>query len=100
MNLWNAHTFNLGSQGNIYTQTVIKLINGSCKLLVAALSRKVSCFDLSMTHSARPCGCVVRKDMFSYQLVIVLPPHKNVFQYKDIYEILWKPVSLGDLIEF
>ena len=72
MNLWNAHTFNLGSQGNIYTQTVIKLINGSCKLLVAALSRKVSCFDLSMTHSARPCGCVVRKDLFSYQLVIFL----------------------------
>jgi len=59
MNLSNAHTFNLTSQGSIYTHTVIQLIDGSSKLLVATLNRKVFCFDLSMTHMARPCGCVV-----------------------------------------
>ncbi len=60
MDLSDAHTFSLSSQGSVYTQTVIQLVDGSSKLIVATLNRKVFCFDLSMTHCARPCGCVVR----------------------------------------
>jgi hypothetical protein len=59
MDLSDAHTFSLSSQGSVYTQTVIQLVDGSSKLIVATLNRKVFCFDLSMTHCARPCGCVV-----------------------------------------
>ena len=42
MDLVNAHTFNLESQGSVYTQTVIKLVDGSNKLLVATLNRKIN----------------------------------------------------------
>ena len=55
----DAHTFSLPYQGSIYTQTTICLIDGTCKLIVAAINRKVFCFELSMSHCALPCGCVV-----------------------------------------
>jgi len=59
MILNNAHKFQLRCQGSVYTHTIINLVDGSSKLLVATLNRELFCFDLSMTHMARPCGCVV-----------------------------------------
>lgn len=43
--LENAHYFSLPSQGNIYTFAPLRLVNGSNKLLVAALKREVFCFE-------------------------------------------------------
>lgn len=43
--LESAHYFSLPSQGNIYTFAPLQLINGSNKLLVAALKREVFCFE-------------------------------------------------------
>lgn len=43
--LESAHYFSLPSQGNIYTFTPLRLVNGSNKLLVAALKREVFCFE-------------------------------------------------------
>jgi len=59
MFLYDAHKFQLRCQGSVYTHTIINLVDGSSKLLVATLNRELFCFDLSMTHMARPCGCVV-----------------------------------------
>lgn len=43
--LESAHYFSLPSQGNIYTFAPLHLVNGSNKLLVAALKREVFCFE-------------------------------------------------------
>lgn len=59
-NLVDAHTFSLDWQGNIYTvATITQYMAHTAKLIVATLNRKVFCFELSMSHCARPCGCVV-----------------------------------------
>lgn len=66
----DAHTFSLPSQGSVYSQSTICLMDGTCKLIVATLNRKVFCFELSMFHCAEPCGCVVipqtRELQFTY----------------------------------
>jgi len=56
----DAHTFSLDWQGNVYSKAAIAP-HGSqtTKLIVATLNRKVFCLELSMSHCARPCGCVV-----------------------------------------
>ena len=60
MELLDAHTFSLDSQGNVYTVTSITPNQShTTKLIVATLHRKVFCMELSMSHCARPCGCVV-----------------------------------------
>ena len=60
LELLDAHTFSLDSQGNIYTVTSITQHHSfTSKLLVATLNRKVFYLELSMSHCARPCGCVV-----------------------------------------
>lgn len=59
-NLLDAHTFSLDWQGNIYTvATITQYMSHTTKLIVATLNRKVFCLELSMSHCARPCGCVV-----------------------------------------
>ena len=59
-NLLDAHTFSLDFQGNIYTVTSIQQSGTfTTKLIVATLTRKVYSVELSMSHCARPCGCVV-----------------------------------------
>jgi len=59
-NLIDAHTFSLDWQGNIYTiATITQHMSHTTKLIVATLNRKVFCLELSMSHCARPCGCVV-----------------------------------------
>jgi len=59
-NLTDAHTFTLDWQGNIYTiATITQHMSHTTKLIVATLNRKVFCLELSMSHCARPCGCVV-----------------------------------------
>ena len=59
-NLLDAHTFSLDFQGNIYTVSSIQQSGSfTTKLIVATLTRKVYCVELSMSHCARPCGCVV-----------------------------------------
>jgi len=59
-NLQDAHTFSLDWQGNIYTvATITQHQSFTTKLIVATLNRKVFCLELSMSHCARPCGCVV-----------------------------------------
>jgi len=56
----DAHTFSLDWQGNIYTiATITQHMSHTTKLIVATLNRKVFCLELSMSHCARPCGCVV-----------------------------------------
>ena len=58
--LLDAHTFSLDFQGNTYTVTSITQHQTfTTKLIVATLNRKVFCMELSMSHCARPCGCVV-----------------------------------------
>jgi len=56
----DAHTFSLDWQGNVYSKAAIAS-HGSqtTKLIVATLNRKVFCLELSVSHCARPCGCVV-----------------------------------------
>ena len=75
--LIDAHTFSLPSQGSIYTQSTICLTDGTCKLIVASLNRKVFCCELSMTHCALPCGCVIVPQVGN-PLSLFSPP-KNVF---------------------
>ena len=59
-NLTDAHTFTMDWQGNIYTiATITQHMSHTTKLIVATLNRKVFCLELSMSHCARPCGCVV-----------------------------------------
>ena len=59
-NLLDAHTFSLDFQGNIYTVSSIQQSGSlTTKLIVATLTRKVYCVELSMSHCALPCGCVV-----------------------------------------
>jgi len=56
----DAHTFSLDWQGNIYTiATITQYLSHTTKFIVATLNRKVFCLELSMSHCARPCGCVV-----------------------------------------
>jgi len=66
----DAHTFSLPSQGSVYSVSTICLLDGTCKLIVATLNRKVFCLELSMYHCAEPCGCVVipqtRELQFTY----------------------------------
>merc|ERR1719445_2219756 len=57
-NLLDAHTFSLDFQGNTYSTTTITQSH-TTKLIVATINRKVFCMELSMSHCARPCGCVV-----------------------------------------
>jgi len=58
--LLDAHTFSLDYQGNTYSVTSITQHQTfTTKLIVATLNRKVLCMELSMSHCARPCGCVV-----------------------------------------
>lgn len=56
--LLDAHTFSLDFQGNTYSTTTITQSH-TTKLIVATINRKVYCMELSMSHCARPCGCVV-----------------------------------------
>ena len=49
-----------GLTGNIYTVAAItQHMSHTTKLTVATLNRKVFRLELSMTHYARHCGCVV-----------------------------------------
>lgn len=58
--LIDAHTFSLDWQGNVYsTAAITQHGSQTTKLIVATLNRKVFCLELSMSHCARPCGCVV-----------------------------------------
>ena len=78
--LIDAHTFSLPSQGSIYTQSTICLTDGTCKLIVASLNRKVFCCELSMTHCALPCGCAIVpqvKSTVGYFLAVRRQPYKS-----------------------
>lgn len=73
-NLIDAHWFPLASQGNIYSMTKLCSPNGSNKLLVASLKRKIySCeYHLMLDLNLRP---MVKELLFTY-----IPSMRNCFK--------------------